>query len=364
MNNLGEKGTSALARARLEEVIERGRVQGRRVIPTVLDVVPDDEIVAASTTRFAINPGGVPFYSTPIGTQPLSDHAFAQLMGRIGIPTGFAREQLETSSEEDSKWRHASIERLVRDHLEHTNALFLVRHLGGLVRGVLSNSFRRLDCRPMLLAFLEVVNELGGVPVDARLTETRLVVRVVIPEVFEPSPGEYVVYGLELSNSDFGAGEYQISIFVLRLVCLNGMTAEKELSKRHLGSRLSMDLKYSRETYDLDQATLVSATRDTVRRLLTPDALTKRSAEIARLTASELPFAAALPLVQKNLLKAEKEALRDCYEGPDRLNLPSGQHLWRFANAISWLANDEQLVKNEDRRIELQQMAGRLLKLS
>lgn len=375
-------GNAQLVRAKLEEAIERGRSVGERVIPQILTEVPQDEIQPAKQTGLVVSPGAA-MYRTRIGTSRLTDYAFRQLCERAGGSkfATFAAELLERSKapardgkrlaagelqgeaedENPNAWRAELLQEIGGRLLERSEDRYLIRRINGEVRGVLSDQFRRLDCRPMLDAFLKAAKKWKAVAAGGHVTETRAVVRVLVPQVYEPRPGEAVVYGLQFSNSDFGAGMYQVSDFVLRLLCTNGMTGEQQLKQIHLGRRISDDFEMSERTHRLDSETLVSATIDTVGYLLSDVVLDRRTREIGALSAKELTFEQASRAVGKRLSKAETDAARDLYEGPDVLNMPAGNDMWRFANALSFLANDEKKIENEDRRIELQEIAGKLL---
>jgi hypothetical protein len=53
------------------------------------------------------------------------------------------------------------------------------------------------------------------------------------------------------------------------------------------------------------------------------------------------------------------EPAASAFDGPDVVNLPAGNTLWRASNAISWIANAESVAA--ERRLELQELAGQLL---
>lgn len=373
--NLGSNlGNSALARVKLEQAIANGLDAGRRIIPQILNESPQDEIQAARETALVLSPGSA-LYRTRSGESPISDYAFSQLTDRLGGAkfAAYASEQLALSRprtvhgrggvrvDDSEGWRAAHVQEVAARHLEHASGRYLIRRVGGQVRGVLSDSFKRVDCRPMVDAFLGAVQKRGAVPAGGEITETRCVVRVIIPKIYEPTPGEFVAYGMQLANSDFGAGTYALSDFLLRLLCLNGMTGDKQLRQVHLGKRISADMELSAKTHALDTETLVSATIDTVGQLISDVVLDKRTRAIGELSRQELTFAQAIAQVGKRLSKTEREATEEIYEGPDVLNVPQGKTMWRFTNALSFLANDEKKITSADRRIELQEIAGRLL---
>ena len=47
------------------------------------------------------------------------------------------------------------------------------------------------------------VQERGALPYEGYVTDTKIAIQAIMPEVDEPVPGEVVAYGLSLENSDF-----------------------------------------------------------------------------------------------------------------------------------------------------------------
>ncbi|MDP8999248.1 MAG: hypothetical protein M3O46_03970 [Myxococcota bacterium] len=146
----------------------------------------------------------------------------------------------------------------------------LVRSVHGQLRGWLSDKYRRLDSRPLVDALADEARSAGSVPVDGIATETRVAIKVIIPRILEPIPGEFLVYGGEWSNIDFGNGTHSFRTFALRVACLTGMTRENLLKQVHMGARLSDEIEFSDRTHRLDTAASVSALRDVVRGALGP----------------------------------------------------------------------------------------------
>jgi hypothetical protein len=343
------------ARSRLQKAIDDGRASGARVITRIMSEIPSDELTPAVEGRLTLT-NGRPHYVTRSGASPLTSHAFGQLTERLGAKN--LRDYFEKGKEEGEGWRIDLGETIAREHAAHTSSRFLVRKVGGEIRGVLSDSFKRYDSRPLLDAFVGAAQSLGAIPIGGHATDTRADLRVILPQIFEPTEGECVVYGLSWQNSDFGAASYGLAFFTMRLVCLNGMVAERMLRKTHLGSRLEEGMLYSASTIDHDTKALIGVTADSVRNFLAPAKLEERSEHIKALASRELSIDAALRGVSKSLTKAELEAVKNAYEGPDQLNMPAGNTAWRFANALSWVANGSEL--SEDRRIELQEIAGKV----
>jgi hypothetical protein len=185
----------------------------------------------------------------------------------------------------------------------------------------------------------------------------RSTVRCILPRISEPVEGELMVFGMAWSNSDFGHGAYGLSVFALRLVCLNGMVGSTLVKQHHIGSRLADDLQYSQRTYELDTQATASAAGDIVKKYFGADSIAAQENQIRQLYTEKVdPKREVAGL--KSLTKAETRKVLDAYQGSDTQMMPAGQTKWRFANALSWVANS---TEDADRKIELQQAAGKYL---
>lgn len=358
------------ARTRLETAINNGLRSAGPVIHQILNEMPEDEIVPARETTIEVADDGRAFYNTPGNDRAslLNQHALGQLVGRAGVPVTYARELLESlqtprvDEREANRWKGDLLRHVTNEHLKHAGRdRFLVRRINGTTRGVLSDSFKRIDTRPMLEAFVETSKAMGAVPLSGHATDTRVAVRALIPTIHEPYPGEALAFGLHYGNSDFGAGSFHITMFAYRLWCLNGATGDTELKAVHAGARLADNIEYSRRTHVVTTRALASQTKDVVRALLGPAAIEQRLDGIRKVAAQEVSFETAWKSVGKHLGKADKEAVKAAFESPDKINMPAGQTMYRFANALSWVANGDQV--SEEKRLDLQQLSGKLLSI-
>jgi hypothetical protein len=356
MNNISH--VTAAARERLESIVSTGIARSGSVIQQILSQQPVDAIVPAKGLTFQVADDGTVAMAAKGHEWGLHRHAFDQVVERAGIPRSYAGELRVTGTE--NEWRRTLLQHSMDEHYRNNGASrYLVRSVDGEARGFLSDKYRRLDSRPLLESFITACQALQGVPYEGVATDTRASVRVIIPQVFEPVPGEAMVLGLAWQNSDFGAGTYGISAFVLRLVCLNGMVGESALKQVHLGGRLPDELTFSEKTYALDTKTMVSATGDVVRSVLAPAAIEKRMDAVRAAHESTTDFASAWKKLRSTgMSKAEQTATRDAFEGEDVVMLPPGKTMWRFSNALSWTANT---TKDAERKLELQALAGAVI---
>ena len=236
----------------------------------------------------------------------------------------------------------------------------LVRSVGTQARAILSDKYRRIDSRPIMETLAKAAQSHGLVPMGGSATDLRFHMRLAIPEVYEVVDGEFVMFGLNWSNSDFGKGANDISDFFLRVTCNNGAVAESLLRQVHLGRRMEMSEGIlSAETLALDTAAAVSACRDVIRTSLNKDRIQERVDVVRRAAAKELAPASVDAFLRKHLGKEAVKLARETYLSPDVEMLPQGQNVWRLSNTLSWLAN----APDTDREtaLDFQALAGRVL---
>jgi hypothetical protein len=350
------QNTMNFARERLEQAVAKGVRNAGPVIQHILSSQTIDSIVPVHSADYRYSDG----LQMNVGDRSWSMHknAQAQMLERLGGSklSGYAHELIEGKAD----WQRELLLTNLRELARHSNAKWLVRSVDvngtQQARAVLSDKFRRLDNRPLLDSFIGAATAIGAVPYDGVASDLSASVRAIIPRIYEPVPGEALVFGLSWTNSDFGARQYAIAAFVLRLVCLNGMVGASQLKQVHLGGRLSEDLQLSQKTYDLDTRTMVSATNDVVRGALNPKSIDLQLDMIRRAASTETDLKSQWAAIGKALSKKETETVRQAFDGPDVINLPAGNTAWRLSNALSWVANTDKL--NPERKIELQSLAG------
>jgi hypothetical protein len=369
-----------IARNNLDAMIRRGRARAGTVVERIQTEVPDDRIAHARAFGFAVLDDGAlelaiagPAEGSEPGRYAVHTNAQAQLAAAAGVPGRYLRDLLipdqdhiievdggpQTVIDTDNSWRRDLAERTLAEHFRHSNKRHLVRSVRDEIRGVMSDRFRRLDARPLFEAFAEACAEIGAIPVDGTSTDTRVSVQAIIPRIHEPVDGDPIVLGLDWSTSDFGQAPYGIRGFAARLVCLNGMIGHSEITQRHLGGRLADNVDWSQQTLEADTATMRLATGDVVRAALGPARVDAYLASLRQAAERETTFARAITTVGKDLTKAEREAAATALDSPDVVNLPKGKSQWRAANALSWIANGEDV--EPQRRLELQELSGKLL---
>ncbi len=339
----------------LNRKINEGARSAMATIQRIHEDVPTDRIVSTRSIEFEASERGLEVIVGAAGTcvHP-TDYAIGQIAARAAVPTDYLRSLASRTAE---PWQHELAAEVLRRHYRNRKAeRALVRSVGSSLRGWLSDRYRRLDARPLLEALMVELQGIGAVPYFGTSTDTRVALKALLPEILEPVPGEFMVLGLEWSNSDYGNGPHRLATFALRVACLNGMTRENALREIHLGGRLAENIEYSNRTYELDTKASVSALRDTVKGVLGPAARDRMMDEIRGANSREVSVGQLRTQV-RNLPAKTQKAVVDAFESGDVINLPAGNTAWRASNAVSWIARH--LDSDED-RLDLERLAGKI----
>ncbi len=191
----------------------------------------------------------------------LNNWSSGQLASYTDIPKGY----FDRIKSEDSG--------LFADNVNHglkrlSGETRMLRTLDGNLRAFVSNKFRRgLGNHELLEANLPILLDHGFQVQSAELTEKRMYVKAVTPRVSaEVKVGDTVNFGIVLSNSDVGAGEFKLETFIYRLACANGMIGSKLSSARHIARAISGGEEaseiFSDKTLNLHDAAFFSGMRD------------------------------------------------------------------------------------------------------
>jgi hypothetical protein len=341
------------AKEKLDKAISEGVARAGAVVQQVMTMVPQD-VVAKTAALTWVPRGRDVALDFGQGVRPIHDHAMRQIGEVAGIPRAYVETLLDPDQEE--RMRVLLAHNLSEMFQGRSQRHHLIRNVSGAVRGFLSDRYRRLDSRPLLDAFVAGVQEHGAVPYAGRAGDVRATIKAIVPRV-HIAGGDAIAIGMEWSNSDFGAGTHTVRMFILRLICLNGATAEDAMRQVHLGKRLEEDMEFSDKTLRLDTQTNVSALRDVVRGALAPAKVEGLIAKIDKAQGASVSWANLKARLAKTLTKAELAAAESAFTGPDVINLPPEPTLWRASNALSWIAKSA----NEDRALEMEKLAGGLL---
>lgn len=296
----------------------------------------------------------------PEGNFNLHGNAISQISEKMGVPAKYLRE-LSGGDE----WQRQLCATILNEHSGWTQRTrVLIRAVGTEVRGVLSDSYRRLNSVEILTAFIQEAGVQGAVLSDAYMNDTKVWCETILPNPIEiPTRKNGVVTifaGARFSTSDYGNGSVDMRSFLLNGACLNGMVRESVMRQVHLGSRLPDSIALSQKTYELDTKTTVSAIKDLTKGLYSRDTIMGKAIEIQGASEIDVDFDKELKgLVQRGaLLKKEGREVEKLLmnNNPDD-GVTGGATLWKLAQGITAFAREQE----PERSRELHEISGQLM---
>lgn len=350
---------------KLEQLILQGRSRASEVVDYVMNHQPSDRLAWGANLRFTPDPEqnavliDYPDREAGVIQQRLHRNSIQQMAQTTDLPLKFIDGLQQTAEPWGRELLAHNLHTLFSNRFAKSR--YLLRSVSGEVRGFLSDRYRRLDSRPIVEAFATAVGQKGALPYNGYVTDTKVALQAIMPEVYEPIPGEMVAYGLSLENSDFGNGALSVRAYLLRIWCSNLAITQEEMRQVHLGRRLDESVLYSQRTYQLDAETTVSALRDVIEGQLSAESLRQRMDAVRQAHEQSVDVGSARDLLRKALLKTEAEAVIEAYNSPDTENLPAGNSTWRLSNAISWVAGH---TEDAERKLDLMKLAGEVLPTS
>lgn len=296
----------------------------------------------------------------PDGQFSLHANAVGQLADRMGVPQRYLR-----TLAGGEEWQVLLAAQILNEHSGWTQrSRVLVRTVGKQVRGVLSDSYRRLNSVEILTAFVEEASNQGAVISDAYMNDTKVWAETILPQpivVPTKNNGDVVIFaGARFSTSDYGDGAVDMRAFLLNGACLNGMVRESVMRQMHLGAKLPDSLALSQQTYELDTQTTVSAVRDLTRGLFLPENIKEKAYEIQGASEIEVDLEKEVKKLTSNgsLLKAEgQEVEKLLMKNDPNDGVQGGSTLWKLTQAIT--AHARTLTPERSR--ELHEISGALL---
>lgn len=342
---------------KLQALVNQGKQSATSVIEHVINNQPTDRIVRGRALNFHPTATGIGVNLDAVVDETIHRNALNQMAQDVDMPMKF----LDSLADDKASWAKALLAHNLNTifHERFPGKRNLARSVNGQIRGFLSDQYRRLDSRPIVEAFASAAHERGALPYEGIVTDTKISIRAIMPEIFEPVPGELIAYGLALENSDFGNGALSLRAYILRMWCNNLAITEETMRQIHLGQRLADNIVYSQRTYELDTKTTVSALKDVTKLQLNADNLRTRMDAVKATAGQAVTNESAEQRLKRILNKGEAEKALDAFKSKDVYNLPEGQNVWRLSNAISWIAGQTEDV---ERKLALNKIAGEVLK--
>lgn len=348
-------GKAVGVQATMERLINEGKIAQDYIAPLGVNLKAQNRqpvITFAGDQRLMMN--------MPDGQFSMHDNAISQIADRMGIPQRYLR-----SLASGEPWAVMLAVHMLNEHCNWTErSRVLVRTVGTQVRGILSDSYRRLNSVEILTAFVQEAAGQGAVISDAYMNDTKVWAETILPTpitIPTKNNGDVIIFaGARFSTSDYGDGAVDMRAFMLNGACLNGMVRESIMKQVHLGSKLPDNLALSQQTYELDTKTTVSAVRDLTKGLFSTDNIRQKAYEIQGASEIEVDFDHELKRLTRDggLLKAEgKEVEKILMRNNPDDGVQGGATLWKLTQAITAHARE----CTPERSRELHELSGALL---
>jgi hypothetical protein len=345
---------------KMEDIIQTGQTRLQETIEIIQKAQPQDHWVGSAALQFGADEKGfgVKFegHDDRLSFHP---HALLQVTERAGMPSG--RKMIDWLNEdpEGPRWL-ADVMNLKYERQEQKK--YLVRSVNQQVRGFLSNRYMPLRSPPIVKSFMEGLAEHGALPIKAQAFDTKFYIKTILPHVFEPLPGEVMLFGLSLKNSDFGDGKLEVAGFIHRLRCTNLMMTEDGFSRVHLGSVLGENVELSTKTIELQTEAACSATKDIVNNTFAPVYVRQKMERIKALSEEKVDADNVIEALRKasKLTKDEAKEVKKLVSSAEVEMLPAGQNMLRLVNAISLFGQQT----DPERELELEVLAGEVAGLN
>ena len=291
-------------------------------------------------------------------------HAVVQSAEKLGVNTSYIK-NLVNSKE---LWKMELAAHNLNEHaVKGDRQRVLVREVGGEIRGVLTDMYRRLNSPLIFESFLKAATAAGAKVYSAFADATKSWIEVMLPTTFDiPTSKNGIVtiaYGMRISSSDFGDGALELRAFMLQVVCLNGMVRDSILKEIHLGRKIPDEIKMSEQTYLLDTQTQASLISDAVNHLMNRDSIMKASVVVQEASSIVVDFEAEFTKLARvnELSKKEIEKVKYVITNNRVEDGVQGENtLWKLCQGISAIGNQSDV--DARRQKELAEISGKLLR--
>lgn len=348
---------------KLHSQIQEAKKKSLLALERVQNELPTDRVVRAKSIEFANSGDKFQMEIRAADGQIIENAVHPWALGQIAeyarIPKTYLM-QLQALQQKDDCWGANLAAKNLNELFHHlpNEERRLLRTVDTETRGFLSTKYKRRHPGQLLDGFLAACKKNDLIPYTATATDTKHMVRAVLDGIIEPVPNECLGVGVVYSESPYGNGSTSVSIFIERMWCTNQAVMSTDLRSAHLGGRLSEDFEWSEETYLADTKATMYQIQDMLEAYVSKRALDKMSATVKLAHDTKVESKQFEAFIKKNLSKDDAEAVADIYRGADVEMLPAGNTVWRASNAMSFFAGS---VKDEEKKFELQKLAGMLL---
>ena len=316
-----------------------------------------DVIVDTSNVNFHANGDNTLHLSEIDEAFTLNNVALNQIATKVGLSKKYLDKMLDG---------HKSI---LQDNINYwfhnTPKQQMIRTIDGTARAFLSDKYKRVDNYDIAKAVLPILYDKQYSVKSCAVTDTKMYIKASLPSLrIEVTGGDTVESGVIISNSEVGHGSIDVSPFIYRLICDNGMKVnDARLNSRHLtSSQATIDGVYeilSDEAKELDSRALISKVRDVV--ASTSDEVRFGEQVQAMTNASSIKIKKPKKVIEIlenkfSLTKDEGDNILENLMHNDTGN--KEPNVWATVNSITKLGNT---MEDYDRGTEMQKFGGMLL---
>ena len=286
------------------------------------------DLVVDSGSLYIDTPGGIttPAISDAITARgvglpktewELTPHAFRQWCAKFNVPSKYLGNLIDWT--ENSSFHHLGMD-IMHTHNRADSKPLLIRGLldpegeSHIARAILSPSYSFIENYDVLTAVLQGFSEvrknhnIGFEPDSCSLSDRHMRVRFNMPSLRQAADAllkDYrspysgasgtdnpiVFMGIEIRNSEVGAGSFTIVPVIVIEVCNNGMTLTKDIFRKvHLGSAMEYG-EVSQRTMSATMELITAQTVDKVVEIANPAYLQAKIDEFMELKRPVIPVA-------------------------------------------------------------------------
>ena len=290
----------------LKELAEKITDQAERKVDMVVDsrsmqLLPTEENDATTNASVLMNIGDSKIME-------ITPTAHRQLATRLKIPYAYYERVMENNpvllAENVNNWLgQTQNKRMVRTYGSDGSTVW------DIMRADLSNKYLAFDNEDVAEAVLPVMFDEKLDIISSNVTDKKLYIKAVTDKLTgEIAEGDVVRGGVIVSNSEVGFGSVNVQAYIERLVCMNGMIAEKSFSRRHIGASHEITDLLSRETLNKTSEALAGQVQDVVKNVLSSEGFNNVLGKLQETTQTEIAKPIdAVEIIQKQFSFTEDE---------------------------------------------------------
>lgn len=283
-----------------------------------------------------------------------------QIANHFGIPTPYVNKLAD-----GERWQRQLIADILNRHATKTSPKrLLVRAVDDHVRGVLSDSYKRINSKMIFHSFLTAALKQDAKLYNASSDETKSFVEVVLPKIVQIDTEKNgvisMILGASLRSSDYGDGTLMLRTFLMNVACMNGQLGKKFLNEVHRGGRLPDNLVLSDDTYKKESIAQAAVVRDSMDHLFNEQNMKEEIERIQRAADTPMNVEQGITKLKRTKHYSEDELsslVKKLSAGRPEDGIVGEDTVWKFVSGITAVANEYQTT----RRNELIEYASELL---